>query len=224
MAIPHNPAPLFANFAYTLPLQRLASHKMPDTRKKSILSPSLSRPPSLAPPPRIHPIRVDAKRRDAGVAAEDALNLADPETILSGDWHDFCWRDAAFPPRQALCADAPEFGVLPNVLKTDRTFDARPSLRMLGHPAGLRRTPVWCSHHDRAVVEVAFRNWTTGLWTRWPVAPWVIADWLGTEDQVRSLCALAERLEVQLPNALVEGWRSWRLSLDLFAEPSFAAA
>lgn len=175
--------------------------------------------PALAPPPRVHHITVDAKRRDAGVAAEDALNLADPETTLSGDWHNFCWRDALFPPRKALCADAPEFGVLPSVLKAERTFDARPSLRMLGHPAAVRRTPVWCSHHDRAVAEVAFRNWTTGLWVRWPVAPWVVADWLGTEAQMHSLRGLTERLETCLPDGLVDGWRSWRLSLDLFAEP-----
>ena len=92
------------------------------------------------------------------------------------------------------------------MLKAERIFDARPSLWMLGHPAAVRRTPVWSSHHDRAVAEVAFRNWTTGLWVRWPVAPWVVADWLGTEAQMRSLRGLEERLETCLPDGLVDGW------------------
>lgn len=179
--------------------------------------------PIFSSPPRIHPIEVEAHRREAGVAAEDALNLADPETVLSGDWHDFCWRSGTYPPGHALCADAPEFGALPSILKGERTFDARPSLLQIKHPAGRRRTPVWCAHHDRAVAEVAFRNWSLDPWRRWPLAPWVAANWLGTEEQMCSLRDMAERLEPHLPAGLVPGWRKWRNALDLFAEPPSSA-
>ena len=115
--------------------------------------------PIFSSPPRIHPIEVEAHRREACVAAEDALNLAAPETVLSGDWHDFCWRSGG-----------------------DRVSQLVP-----GPVAAL--------------------------------AAWVAANWLGTEEQMCSLRDMAERLEPHLPAGLVPGWRKWRNTLDLFAEP-----
>ena len=169
---------------------------------------------------RVHPIQVDAGAPSACVTAGDALNLVDPETGWPADWHDFCWRSTHFPPRRAQQCSDPEFCSAAALLGADRTFDARPSLQLLRHPAGERAAPVWCAHHDRAIVELAWWLWNANYDAHWPIAPWTVADWLWTDAQMQSLKALAQKVEAGLPPAGVPGWRKWRLALRSFADHS----
>ena len=158
----------------------------------------------------VRPIVVDAHERFDCVTGGDALNLVDPEIGHPADWHDFCWRCTDNPPRRAAHAGDVQYRVVAKVLGGDRTFDGREALRNVYNPAALRSKPVWCAHHDRAIVERAWLTWAAGAYASpWPLAPSVVDDWIWTPEQMASLKALAERVEPHLPAAARSGWRKW---------------
>ena len=91
-----------------------------------------------------------------------------------------------------------------------RTFDCREALRQLALPESTRPTPIWCAHHDRAILELAWATWHAGHYTApWPLAPSVVDDWIWVPAQMDSLKELAERVEPHLPQPAQAGWRKW---------------
>lgn len=158
----------------------------------------------------LHPVRVRGHERHDCVTAGDALNLVDPEVGHVADWHDFCWRTPDDPPGYAAHSTDPEYRVVANVLGGRRTFDCRASLGALRLPAAERATPVWCAHHDRAILEAAWASWQASSFAApWPLCPTVVDDWLWTPRQMQSLKRLAAEVEPSLPIEAQTGWRKW---------------
>ena len=156
------------------------------------------------------PIKVRAHDRHDCITDGDALNLVDPEVGWPADWHDFCWRSTDTPPRFAAHSTDERYRAVSSVLGADRTFDCRDALRRLALPDSTRPTPVWCAHHDRAILEAAWSRWHAGRYTApWPLAPSVVDDWIWTPGQMDSLKELAERVEPHLPQPAQPGWRRW---------------
>lgn len=161
-------------------------------------------------PPVMRYLRVRGDHPHRCVTSGEALNLVDPEVGIMADWHDFCWRTTAEPAPYAAHSGDQRHQLTSEALGEARAYDGRPSLKRVGHPAASRPGPVWCAHHDRAIVEMAWARWSCGLFSGpFPLAPSVIHDWLWTAQQLDSIRELAQAVESRIPAAGRHGWHRW---------------
>ena len=86
-----------------------------------------------------------------------ALNLP---TGPLGDWHDAFWRPLVSAKSQSTRSEVNDglcrLGT--ELWGRDEIIDARPALRLIGHPQGDEPAPVWAASHPRAVAEIAMAS------------------------------------------------------------------
>ena len=174
------------------------------------------------------PVRIGPTSARQYVTGLQALNLIDPEFESSGDWHmQGSWFVSAegVHPRayEALLANKARFGYVlatpAELLGEDRLFDARPSLQRLGHPEGDSTEPVWAAHHDRAIVDGAWK-WLHPNPSLFP-GPYygpAVANWLWTNAQFAHLHRLARKVESTLSGNRRHLWATWMRDLTPDAE------
>ena len=169
------------------------------------------------------PVRIGETSPRQYITGLQALNLIDPDCESSGDWH---MRGSWFVPSQgirpqgfeALLANKDRSGfvlVTPAALLGEaRLFDARPSLRRMGHPEGGADARVWAAHHDRAVVDGAWQ-WLHDCPFGFP-GPYdgpMVAKWLWTDSQFEHLHRLARKVESELSGDARQLWSIWMRDL-----------
>ncbi len=174
------------------------------------------------------PVRIGPTSVRHYISGHQALNLIDPDCPSSGDSQsDGAW----FVPHQgrtrdgmdALIANRTQDGYLfrtpHELLGWDRLFDARPSLRFIGHPEGEADVPVWAAHHDRAIIDGGW-SWLTEQPSGFPGSydgP-SVAEWLWTDVQFGHVHRLARKLETSLDGEARRLWRRWMRDLTPDAE------
>ena len=154
-----------------------------------------------------------------------ALNVADADEPMSGDWHKGSWSTHKWEPQHArakrptgwgwatMTCDDPYEQRTTAILGTQRLFDARTS-ELFPHPAKYRNEPVWCAHHERAIADYAwlFMCLSSGADKGYPkvVEPNTIDQWLWSRRQEANLGHLISQLTPHVPADRKAGWERWR--------------
>ena len=169
-----------------------------------------------------HPVNLDlAMTKSQYITGMHALNLEDRQSGETGgpaDWHE---REALWTVRPAEPGDHANVNVVVpyRTLGDDGVEDARYALRGPGHPGADSEVPIWKATHARAVVDIAFHRCRRGERTLresslfGPIAPWTIADWMWTEEQMEAVRDYAARAAAEVASADQAWWRAWWQSL-----------
>ena len=89
--------------------------------------------------------------------------------------------------------------------------DACAALMRVGHPGGTNERPLWKATHTRAIDDMAFHHWKRHgpvpkcVAFYGPVSRWTVADWMWTEEQMKTLKEYTERVETEI----MEQDREW---------------
>ena len=168
--------------------------------------------------------RIENNSQRNYITATSALNLLDNDFPGGGDWHSagWCFPTAGVDPALRDCRHAQVEGEYYHetwqVLGAQQVVDVRQPLRLLGHPAGNRRHPVWGARHPRAIIDHAW-NWLSrsdGELSR-HVTPYEVARWLQDEQQLADIVQMANRLVGRVPVAQLDRWLAWRDCLSIEA-------
>ncbi len=170
------------------------------------------------------PVRIPPTSVSQYLTGIHALNLVDPDCPSGGDWHaEGSW----FVPAEGRTGNGMEMLLAnkarngftlrtpANLLGWDRLFDARPSLRLIGHPQGSSAAPVWAARHDRAIADGAW-DWLASRPTGFP-GPYdgpSVAKWLWTEAQFGHLHRLVRALAAALEGEALRLWSRWTRDLS----------
>ena len=171
-------------------------------------------------------VRIDNNSKANYITSGYALNLADPSSGgVRADWHSTCWQvpRRGVHPRSRDCISAQAsplrgrayYAETSKVLGDRGVFDARRSLRGLGHPAGDRPCPVWAADHCRAIVDQAWNAMRKGILpVERHVTPYLVARWLWTDNQFQELLDMASSLGSLAVGQAGAQWQSWIHSLS----------
>ena len=154
-----------------------------------------------------HPVNLDlATTKSQYITGYQALNLWDRQSGPNGgtaDWHEPA---ALWTLRPSERGDHTNVNiVVPNrSLGEDGVEDAHKALRGPKHPGAGSPVPIWKATHARAVVDIAFHRCRRGerilressLFG--PIAPWTVADWMWTENQMETVRSYAQRAEAEV--------------------------
>ena len=173
-----------------------------------------------------HPVNLDlATTKSRYITGYQALNLWDRRSGPNGgtaDWHEPA---ALWTLRPGERGDHANVNiVVPNrSLGEDGVEDARETLRGPKHPGAASPVPIWKATHARAVVDIAFHRCRRGERTLresslfGPIAPWTVADWMWTENQMETVRDYAARATAEVASADQAWWRAWWESLRFAA-------
>ena len=178
-------------------------------------------------------VRVDRNTKANYVTSGYALNLSNPDADLGpADWHQACWQTPlkGAHPRARDCIGAQyhplrgkgHYHETWTALGDRGVFDARPSFREFGHPAGNRPAVVWAADHPRAIIDQAWDTLARRAASRRVgdiavedhVTPYLVARWLWTDAQFDELMGMAASVEESIAGAHVRDWRQWMSTLS----------
>lgn len=154
-----------------------------------------------------------ARRHITGMMA---MNIPDP-AYPGGDWHQesswFGVEPESLPAR--FYTNEETYSEILDRLGTAGVKDARPGLRILGHPAGERDAPVWTAAYDRAIVEIAWKQLVHERRTRAvtdyiPVESGDVQSWLFRSIYWIRLNWWGWRLRWALTGEERRRWDKWR--------------
>ena len=155
------------------------------------------------------------------ISVIDALNLVDETVGHAAGWQaNQCFR-AHRPDTPIQTANTPDGWNVPNkTLGRQGVRDARPSLAIQRHPQANGPNPIFAALHARAIVDFAFhycivtQRETNGDW--WPIAPWTVADWIWTAEQMDEVKRLAGLAAPEVPDRHRASWNRWTSVLEPF--------
>ena len=162
-----------------------------------------------------HPVDLTlASTKRHYITGYQALNLWDRHSGPHGgtaDWHEPAALWTLRPGEQGDHANV-NIVVPYRSLGDDGVEDARETLRGPGHPGAKNPVPIWKATHTRAVIDIAFHRYQRGERTLressrfGPIAPWTVADWMWTEDQIETVRDYAARAAAEVASADQAWW------------------
>ena len=161
------------------------------------------------------PIEVGPTSPRMHITAERALDLPCKREFCRCCGSGNGWfREARQPPAWPDVTNEEEYGPLLDLLGRNGLRDARPALARLGHPTAEYPQKVWAATHDRAVIEMMWKelHGPCGYQAAGRAIPAFYADDIPTTypDQVLRLHWWAWRLRKMVPPEGLAVWESWR--------------